>query len=127
MDKNIAEGRLLISINDIQLSVYYQAPEEFINEYIAKLPCQKDIDLWLVYGQGIINECKEKTFPNDIKICGGIFKGIVVEVKSEDEFTLDCGLLIDVQDEGNPNFKKGDYIKTSGTYQIYFEETNWTR
>jgi hypothetical protein len=127
IDKNIAEGSLLIAIKDIHLAVYYQASEEFITNYLEKLPIETEIDLWLVWGQGKIIKNNGFKYPNDINKCGGHFEGRIINVFTEDEFTLDCGLLVDVEDEGRPNFQVGDFVKTSGTYKIYFQGTEWTR
>lgn len=130
LNKESDEGSLLISMQNIKLAVYYQAPEKFISEYLDNLPKEMEVDLWLVYGQGIVIEDQDefqKVFPYHLQICGGNFKGTIVKVLSDDEYMLDCGIHIDIADEGDFKFKVGDNIKTRGTYQIYFQGTKWTR
>ena len=135
------EGNLIININDIKLNGYYQAPDEWIlkfltingtviksrvfNEYEVNAEIQ--IDLKVVYGNYNLIDQKIKSYPDNLEISGGDFRGEIVKSNSEDSFLIDCGFLIDIENESKTGlFKIGDYIKTSGTYQVYFPDTEYS-
>lgn len=139
------EGNMLIEFGNNSLMVYYQAPDAFIKEYIIqktnnikKNPLEFilsddkalfPIDLWLVY-----RECRklnsiEKEFPKNLNVSGGTIKGEIVSLSTENEIRIDCGIIIDIDNESNtPNLlSKGDYVEVAGTYQVYFPRTEYCR
>lgn len=136
------EGDLYIDIDGVKLRVYYQAPDEFILDYLVEgrahvktnaltyelieksKPIQ--LDLWLVYGHFTVNESKIKRFPTDLSVCGGNVSGEVVKMLEDDNYRLDCGIFIDVKEEKSiEGLIVGDFIEVRGTYQVCFPETEW--
>lgn len=136
------EGDLLINIDGTKLRVYYQAPDDFIMEYLVECsPHAKHsvvdyeildksrtipIDIWLVYGKPEISEIKVKKYPADISVCGGSLFGEVVEILQNGDFRLDCGISIDIRNSKEANrFSIGEFVEVRGTYQVCFPDTVW--
>lgn len=140
------EGNMVIELNGNLFKVYYQMPNYFIEEYLLnKLDwdqedslvykikgsdnCKMLIDLWLVYGYCKLTENKNKLFPIDINKCGGLCKGEIISINQNNELRMDCGILIDVDNEKelNDKYKIGDHVEVTGTYQIYLPNTEYDR
>lgn len=140
------EGNMLVQIGNKLLKVYYQAPDAFIEEYLIKkanmipqtslefgLPDKSNvsfsIDLWLVYGECKRMNDKIKKYPSSLKVCGGIISGEVISVYNENEFRIDCGIFLDVDNESDVHnwLTIGDYVEVTGTYQVYFPETDFCK
>lgn len=141
-----SEGDMIISLNDILYRVYYQMPDDYIKDSILKKAnwLQEServfkitenstfnalIDLWLVYGHCKLTSNKIKNKPSDLNICGGICRGDILNISSGNELQIDCGIQIDVDNESeiSEEFKIGDYIEVSGTFQIYMPHTDFER
>jgi len=139
------EGYMIIELCKNLLKVYYQANDSFIEEYIIRnvdivsrnslqykfFNNDKAIfplDLWLVYGKcKKLNTC-DREYPISINECGGKIKGEIVSLINKDEIRVDCGIIIDVDNELSiDGLIKGDFIETAGTYQVYFPETEFSK
>ncbi len=135
------EGSLTIKMNNELHKVYYQTPDNFIlnfcevEDYIPsqlnyKLESRrlmKNIDLRLVYG------CIEKTqiakysYPISDEICGGEIFGKCIEMNNKDQFRVDCGFIIDIENEvDEESIEVGDFVRVTGTYMVYFPNTEYT-
>ena len=121
------EGFITIKLDNELLYVSYQAPYEFAIEYIhinEKIP----VDIWLLDGKAKIMNIPSKQHPNNPKIAGGIIEGQVKAVFSSQEFRIDSGLLeIDIGNDEPIELRENDFIETSGTYQIFFPGTEWSK
>lgn len=121
------EGTALLGIGNHQMLVAYQAPFEFMKQHFNT----RDkiwVDLWFLYGKAKKINNNHKIMVTDLKIAGGKITGEIVFQFSPYEFRLDCGILIDIEnDESIEGINIGDYIETEGTYQIYFPDTVWKR
>lgn len=87
------------------------------------------IDLWLVYGHWKITKNRDKQFPTDIKICGGLCRGEIISTFEDRAIRIDCGIVIDVDNELdlNEDYGIGEFVEVSGTYQIYLPNTDYDR
>ena len=140
------EGNLIIDLDGKLFKVYYQMPDNFIEEYlldkfewtqessfvykiIENNNCNMLIDLWLVYGHCKLTNDKNKQLPIDVNKCGGLCRGKIVSISQDREVRIDCGILIDVDDEEelSNNYITGEYVEVNGTYQIYFPNTEYNR
>jgi hypothetical protein len=140
------EGDLKIELNGNLFKVYYQIPDYFIKEYLLnKLDWKQEsslvykikdsdncnilVDLWLVYGHCKLTENKNKLLPIDVNKCGSLCRGEIISITQDSEVTIDCGICIDVDNEEalDSKYKIGEYVEVSGTYQIYFPNTEYDR
>jgi hypothetical protein len=141
-----AEGNMIIRLNEVLYKVYYQMPDDYIEEFFIKKSnwiqessrvyninenesCNTLIDLWLVYGDCKIIDNKIKHLPSDLHSCGGRCKGEIVNISKDGTLRIDCGILIDVDIEfGIPEkCDIGEYVEISGTYQAYLPNTDFER
>jgi hypothetical protein len=125
IDKDEYQGHLVIELQEFSLKTYYFASNEFIDSYLSKNK-RVLLDLWLVIGKVTkINEFK-KAFGYSID--GDRLRGEVKSVFSNRELRVDCGISIDVENEKPfSEINVGDYIETTGDFQVYFPETEWDR
>lgn len=142
------EGDITVELNGSLFKVYYQMPDYFIKENILSKfhyiqtdiwgrkykineidNCNMLIDLWLVYGHCKLTENKNKLLPIDTIKSGGLCRGEIITLNQDNEVRIDCGILIDVDDEEelNNEYKIGRFVEVSGTFQIYFPNTEYDR
>lgn len=140
------EGNLIINLEGKIFKVYYQMPDNFIEEYVLnkfewiqessfvyKIKQSSNfkilIDLWLAYGHCKLTKNKSKLLPIDVNKCGGLCRGEIVSISQDREVRIDCGILIDIdnEEELNNNYIIGEYVEVSGTYQVYFPNTEYGR
>jgi hypothetical protein len=121
------EGSMIINFNNIEINTYFQIDASFYDALREKE--EIEIDLWLVYGTPRKIEKKDRFFPSNLDVSGGVFKGEIVSTLSDTEFRVDCGMLIDVDSEEaiNDDLQVGDFITLSGTYQVFFPGTTYER
>lgn len=134
------EGDILIEKNKNMFLVYYQAPDNFIINYLElknvepnklyynKLKITKELDLYLVYGNCIEVHEQVKSINYRDGINSVTAKGEVIAVISDELILVDVGEmdLLQVINESDTSYiKKGIFIEVSGTYQTYFSGTEY--
>jgi len=121
------EGNALLNIENYKVLVAYQAPLEFIKQHI-NIREKIYVDFWLLYGNAKKVNSNQKIMATNVNIAGGKIAGEIVSLFSPYEFRIDCGVLIDIEnDNAIKDINIGDYIEIEGTYQIYFPNTMWER
>lgn len=125
IDVDEHEGHLNLKIGDFDIKTYYFAPNEYIKANIHKND-KITIDLWMV-----IAAIKKVMDTQKLLVCDkdeDLIRGEIKSILSNRELQVDCGILIDVENEDPINdFHVGDFIETNGDYQIYFPDSKWDR
>jgi len=81
------------------------------------------IDLWLY--DGILKRTNLRV--KNVDQVNHKIDGEVVFIKSEREIRVDCGILVDIKNEEIvKGIEIGDYIKTHGTFQVFFPNTEFS-
>lgn len=122
------DGFITVRINGHRFQTYYRASVGF-TESVVRPSRTMAVDLWHVFGKARMADTERGVFPLDVRAPGGTIVGEVISVFSPREFRVDCGkLIIDV--ENRVPFQdvcSGAYIETTGTYQVFFPGTEYSR
>lgn len=135
------EGFLIINLHQNHLMVYYQTPDDWILDYLTSngtiihhntileytVSTEIKVDLRVIYGDCIVINERKKSFPISTKTTSGDFYGEVIAILSDGSVLVDCGLVLEIENKSKSDLiKVGDFITTSGSYQVFFPDTDYS-
>lgn len=128
INPNEYEGCVFLEVRGERIKCSYMAPCDFAVTYLKRSD-KVVVDLWLSYAEDNLEVVRSTTmfFDNKTMIAGGEIQGRIETILASRSLRINCGnLMFDVAVRKTSPFKEAEYVKASGTYQVFFPNTEYS-